>query len=116
VHGLIHCSGGGQSKIVKFGGRGRKNGNRYVKDSLFPVPPLFAAIQQATGMGWAEMYSVYNMGHRLEAIVPPHVVDHCLAAARDCRIEAQVVGRVESRDEPGNEVVVKSSHGAFQYR
>jgi phosphoribosylformylglycinamidine cyclo-ligase len=116
LHGLIHCSGGGQSKIVKFGGRGRKNGNRYVKDNCFPVPPLFAAIQKATGMGWAEMYSVYNMGHRLEAIVPPHVVDHCLAAARDCRIDAQVVGRVESRDEPGNEVVVKSPHGTFQYR
>jgi phosphoribosylformylglycinamidine cyclo-ligase len=116
LHGLIHCSGGGQSKIVKFGGLGRKNGNRYVKDNCFPVPPLFAEIQRATGMGWAEMYSVYNMGHRLEVIVPPAVVDLCLAAARDCRIEAQVVGRVESRDEPGNEVVVKSPHGTFQYR
>ena len=116
LHGLIHCSGGGQSKIVKFGGLGRKNGNRYVKDNCFPVPPLFTAIQKATGMGWAEMYSVYNMGHRLEAIVPPHAVDACLAAARDCRIEAQVVGRVESRDEPGNEVVVKSPFGIFQYR
>jgi phosphoribosylformylglycinamidine cyclo-ligase len=116
LHGLIHCSGGGQSKIVKFGGLGRKNGNRYVKDNCFPVPPLFAAIQKATGMGWAEMYSVYNMGHRLEAVVPPHAVDQCLAAARDCHIDAQVVGRVESRDEPGNEVVVKSPHGTFQYR
>jgi phosphoribosylformylglycinamidine cyclo-ligase len=116
LHGLIHCSGGGQSKIVKFGGLGRKNGNRYVKDNCFPVPPLFTAIQKATGMGWAEMYSVYNMGHRLEAIVPSHAVDMCLAAARDCRIEAQVVGRVESRDVPGNEVVVKSPFGNFQYR
>ena len=116
LHGLIHCSGGGQSKIVKFGGLGRKNGNRYVKDNCFPVPPLFSAIQKATGLGWAEMYSVYNMGHRLEAIVPPHAVDSCLAAARDCRIEAQVVGRVESRDDLGNEVVVKSPFGIFQYR
>ena len=116
IHGLIHCSGGGQSKIVKFGGLGRKNGNRYIKDNCFPVPPLFAAIQQATGMGWAEMYSVYNMGHRLEAIVPSHAVDACLSAAREFRIDAQVVGRVESRDEPGNEVVVKSPHGTFQYR
>jgi phosphoribosylformylglycinamidine cyclo-ligase len=116
VHGLIHCSGGGQSKIVKFGGGKRRNGNRYVKDNLFPVPPLFAAIQEASGLSWAEMHSVYNMGHRLEAIVPPHAVDGCLKAARECRIEAQVVGRVESRDEPGNEVVIRTKMGEFKYR
>jgi phosphoribosylformylglycinamidine cyclo-ligase len=116
LHGLIHCSGGGQSKIVKFGGRGRKNGNRYVKDTLFNPPPLFEALKEATGQTWAEMYSVYNMGHRLEAIVPPNRVDLCLAAARDARIDAQVVGRVESRDMPGNEVVIRTRHGEFKYR
>ncbi len=115
LHGLIHCSGGGQSKIVKFGGRGRRNGLRFVKDALFAVPPLFAALQEATSMSWAEMHSVYNMGHRLEAVVPPNVVDHCLAAARDCHIDAQVVGRIESRDVPGNEVVIKTRHGEFKY-
>jgi phosphoribosylformylglycinamidine cyclo-ligase len=115
MHGLIHCSGGGQSKIVKFGGRGRKNGLRFVKDALFAIPPLFEALQLALGLPWAEMYSVYNMGHRLEAVVPPNAVDLCLAAARDCHIDAQVVGRIETRDVPGNEVVVKTRHGEFKY-
>jgi phosphoribosylformylglycinamidine cyclo-ligase len=115
LHGLIHCSGGGQSKIVKFGGRGRRNGLRFVKDALFAIPPLFEALQQATGMAWPEMYAVYNMGHRLEAVVPLNLVDLCLSAARDCHIDAQVVGRIESRDVPGNEVVVKTRHGEFKY-
>jgi phosphoribosylformylglycinamidine cyclo-ligase len=115
LHGLIHCSGGGQSKIVRFGGRGRKNGLRFVKDALFAIPPLFEALRQALGLTWAEMYSVYNMGHRLEVVVPANAVDLCLAASRDCQIEAQVVGRIESRDVPGNEVVVKTRHGEFKY-
>jgi phosphoribosylformylglycinamidine cyclo-ligase len=115
VHGLIHCSGGGQAKIVKFGGRGRRHGNRYVKDNLFPVPPLFAALKEASTLNWAEMYAVYNMGHRLEAVVPSDQVDKCLAVAREARIDAQVVGRVEGHDEPGNVVVVKTKHGEFRY-
>jgi phosphoribosylformylglycinamidine cyclo-ligase len=115
VHGLIHCSGGGQAKILKFGARGRQAGNRYVKDALFPVPPLFAAIQADAGLTWAEMHTVYNMGHRLEAIVPPARVDACLAVARDCGIDAKVVGRVEDRGAPGNEVVVRTAHGEFRY-
>ncbi len=121
LHGLIHCSGGGQSKIVKFGGldasgKSRATGLRYVKDALFPVPPLFALLKEATGQSWAEMHSVYNMGHRLEAVLPERHVAACLAVARDCRIDAQVVGRVEDRDAPGNEVVVRTGHGEFTYR
>lgn len=122
LHGLIHCSGGGQSKIVKFGGLvgadgGRRaTGLRYVKDALFPVPPLFAALKEATGQSWAEMHAVYNMGHRLEAAVPERRVADCLAVARACAIEAKVVGRVEDRDQPGNEVVVRTGHGEFTYR
>lgn len=116
LHGLVHCSGGGQSKIVKFGRPGAAKGLRFVKDRLFPVPPLFAMLKDATGQSWAEMHSVYNMGHRLEAIVPERHVAACLAAAKDCRIEAQVVGRVEERDQAGNEVVVRTAHGEFTYR
>ncbi|MBA3685363.1 MAG: phosphoribosylformylglycinamidine cyclo-ligase, partial [Planctomycetes bacterium] len=116
LHGLIHCSGGGQSKIVKFGGLGRATGLRYVKDALFPVPPLFAMLKEATGQSWAEMHSVYNMGHRLEAVLPERQVATCLAVARDCRIDAQVVGRVEDRGQPGNEVLVRTAHGEFAYR
>ncbi|MBA2479862.1 MAG: phosphoribosylformylglycinamidine cyclo-ligase [Planctomycetes bacterium] len=115
LHGLIHCSGGGQSKIVKFGALGRATGNRYVKDGLFPIPPLFQAIQSASQQGWAGMYAVYNMGHRLEAVVPPSRADACLAVAASCRIDARIVGRVEDRGLPGNEVVVRTSHGEFRY-
>lgn len=112
LHGLIHCSGGGQSKIVKFG----QPGNRYIKDNLFPVPPLFAAIQAGSQQGWAEMYSVYNMGHRLEAVVPEARAEACLATARTCGIEARVVGHVEAGEGPEREVVVRSPHGEFTYR
>lgn len=116
VHGLIHCTGGGQSKIVKFGALGKTKGNRYVKDNLFPIPPLFQTLKDATGQSWAEMYSIYNMGHRLEAIVPKNRADACIDVAKSCGIEARVVGRVEERAEPGNEVVVRTAHGEFTYR
>lgn len=116
LHGLIHCSGGGQSKIVRFGSGHRGKGNRYVKDNLFPVPPLFAAIQAATRQAWSGMYAVYNMGHRLEAIVPQSAVRVCLEAAAASHIDAQVVGRVEAADGAANEVVVKSPFGEFVYR
>ena len=115
IHGLIHCTGGGQTKIGKFGAYGRAHGNRYVKDALFPVPPLFAALKEHTGQGWQEMYAVYNMGHRLEAVLPEAHVETCLAVAKGCGIDAKVVGRVEDRGAPGNEVVVKSAQGTFTY-
>ena len=111
LHGLIHNSGGGQSKIVKFG----QAGNRYLKDALFPTPPLFAMLKDATGQSWAEMYSVYNMGHRLEAIVPAARVSACLAVADACGLAAQVVGRVESTGSDRREVVVRAGHGEFTY-
>lgn len=112
LHGLIHCSGGGQSKIVKFG----RPGNRYVKDTPFPVPPLFAALKEGTRQTWAEMYAVYNMGWRLEAVVPEHRVAACLTAARSARIEARVVGRVESTGDQRREVVVATPDGPAVYR
>ncbi len=112
ITGLIHCSGGGQSKIVKFG----HPGNRYVKDHLFPVPPLFAALKEHTGQGWAEMHAVYNLGHRLEAALPESRVALALAVAKDCRIDAQVIGRVESTGTDQREVLVKTAHGEFTYR
>jgi phosphoribosylformylglycinamidine cyclo-ligase len=116
LHGLIHCSGGGQSKIVRFGRGHHGHGNRYVKNNLFPVPPLFTAIQAATRQSWSGMYAVYNMGHRLEAVVPRDAVAACLDAAKACRIDAQEVGHVEAAEGPGNEVVVKSPFGEFVYR
>lgn len=111
IHGLIHCSGGGQSKIVKFGAAG----NRYVKDTPFPVPPLFAAIKDATGMSWAEMYGTYNMGWRLETAVPSSRADACIAIARDCGIEARIVGRIDA-GAAAREVVVSTPDGPATYR
>jgi phosphoribosylformylglycinamidine cyclo-ligase len=112
LHGLIHCSGGGQSKIVKFG----KLGNRYVKDTPLPVPPLFAALKEATGQSWAECYSVYNMGWRLEAILPAKHAPAAIAVAAKCGIKAQLVGRVESTGDQTREVVVTTPDGDVTYR
>ena len=115
LHGLIHCSGGGQSKIVKFGRPGAARGLRFIKDDLFPVPPLFAMLQADTGRAWAEMYSVYNMGHRLEAILPPKHAAAAIAIAAACGIDARIVGRVDERDQPGNDVLIRTPHGEFRY-
>lgn len=112
LHGLIHCSGGGQAKIVKFG----MPGNRYVKDTPFPVPPLFAAIQAGTKLSWAEMYGVYNMGWRLEAAVPAKQAVICIDVAKACGITAQIVGRIESTGTKEREVVVKTPGGDATYR
>jgi phosphoribosylformylglycinamidine cyclo-ligase len=111
VHGLIHCSGGGQSKIVKFG----VPGCRFIKDTPFPVPPLFAAIKAATGMSWAEMYGTYNMGWRLEAAVSTAVAYKCMAIARHCGIEARIIGRIEKGSE-GREVRISTADGVATYR
>jgi phosphoribosylformylglycinamidine cyclo-ligase len=116
LHGLIHCSGGGQSKIVRFGRPGAADGLRFVKDAPFPVPPLFRALKERTHHTWAELYSVYNCGWRLEAVVPPRRVQACLDAAQAARIEARVVGRVEAKAGPGNEVVVTTPDGPVTYR
>lgn len=112
VHGLIHCSGGGQSKIVKFG----QKGNRYVKDTPLPVPPLFRALKEATGQSWAECYSVYNMGARLEAVLPKEYAQAAIDVGARCGIHAQVVGRVESTGSEAREVVVTTPEGEVTYR
>jgi len=112
LHGLIHCSGGGQSKIVKFG----RPGNRYVKDTPFAVPPFFAALKEGTGQRWNEMYSVYNMGWRLEAVVPASAVAACLAAGTAAGIHAQVVGRVEQNSDATRSVLVSTPDGVAEYR
>lgn len=111
IHGLIHCSGGGQTKIMNFG----KSANAYVKDNLFPVPPLFKFIQAQSGTPWREMYRVFNMGHRLEIVVPKKWKNACLKAAQKCGIEARVVGKVQQREEEGYKLTIKTPHGTFTY-
>lgn len=112
IHGLIHCSGGGQGKIRRFG----QAGNRYIKDNPFPVPPLFAAIQEASGVRWGEMYRTFNMGWRLEAAVPPARAEACIRIAAALGIEARVVGHIEGGGPPGREVVVHTPDGPAVFR
>jgi phosphoribosylformylglycinamidine cyclo-ligase len=107
VHGMIHCSGGGQTKILHFAGD-----YSIVKDNLFPVPPLFQIIQEASQTPWNDMYKVFNMGHRLELYVPADVAAEVIAISQSFNIDAQVVGRVE----PGaKQLTISSDLGSFRY-
>ncbi|MFA7156019.1 MAG: AIR synthase related protein [Proteiniphilum sp.] len=91
IHGMVHCSGGAQTKILHFLGEQL----RVVKDNLFPVPPLFELIQQHSGTAWSEMYKVFNMGHRMEIYLPEAYAQQVIDISRAFHIDAQVVGRVE---------------------
>lgn len=109
IHGMIHCSGGAQTKIMNFVG----DHIRVVKDNMFPVPPLFKTIQQQSGTDYSEMYKVFNMGHRLEVILPPALADKVIAISKSFNIEAQIVGRVESAEK--KELIIQSEFGEFKY-
>lgn len=109
VHSLIHCTGGGQTKIKRFG-----RNVRFEKEELFPTPPLFSLIQQCGAIPWAEMYAVFNMGHRLEACVDPAVANEIIAISEQFGIAAKVIGRVTFKD-GDNEVLIASPHGRFVY-
>jgi len=96
VRGLVHCSGGGQTKCLRFG-----KGVHVIKDNLFATPPVFTAIQQASGTSDAEMHQVYNMGHRMEIFCAPGDAGVLINRIRDFGIGAQVVGRTEASEQPG---------------
>ena len=108
IHGMVHCSGGAQTKVLHF-----VEGLRIIKDNLFPTPPLFAAIRRMSNTDWQEMYKVFNMGHRMELYVTQARSQEIIAISTSFGIEAQVVGRVESA--PAKEVVLTSEHGSFMY-
>ncbi|MBK9289761.1 MAG: phosphoribosylformylglycinamidine cyclo-ligase [Flavobacteriales bacterium] len=108
IHGMVHCSGGAQTKILHF-----VEGLRIIKDDLLPVPPLFAAIQRMSGTDWKEMYKVFNMGHRLEFYVPQARAAEIIAMSNAFGIDAKVIGRVEAA--PVKEVVLTSPYGTFTY-
>ena len=110
IHGMVHCSGGAQSKIGHF----LVDGLRVVKDNMLPVPPLFRMIQECSGTAWKEMYKVFNCGHRLEFYVPADQAQAIIDVSAKFGIHAQVVGRVEAK-EGKPEVIVKSEHGEFTY-
>ncbi len=108
VHGMIHCSGGAQTKILHF----IKN-LRVVKDNMFPIPPLFKTIQEQSGTDWQEMYKVFNMGHRMEVYVKPEDAQKVIDITKSFGIDAQIVGRVEASDKA--EVDITSPYGQFHY-
>lgn len=108
INGMIHCTGGGQTKVIKFA-----PGLRIVKDNLFPVPPLFAMIQEESGTPWREMYQVFNMGHRLEVYLPAAYAQRAIELAENFGIEARIAGYVEVSEK--TEVCLKTSSGEYNY-
>nr|WP_253906544.1 AIR synthase-related protein [Chitinophaga sp. SYP-B3965] len=108
VNGMVHCSGGAQTKVLHF-----INNLHVIKDNLFPIPPLFSLIQEQSGTSWKEMYQVFNMGHRMELYVPEEIAEDIIRISQTYNIDAQIVGRVE--DSPAKKVTVKSSQGTFEY-
>ena len=108
IHGMVHCSGGAQTKILHF-----VNDVRVIKDNLFPVPPLFKTIQEQSGTDWTEMYKVFNMGHRLEVYLSPEDAETVIDISKSFRIDAQIVGRVEESNK--KELIIRSEFGEFRY-
>lgn len=108
VHGMVHCTGGAQTKIMHF-----VNGKHVVKDNLFPIPPLFDLIQKESGTDWAEMYKVFNMGHRLEVYTSPLHAQEVIDIARAFNIDARIIGHVENAE--ANHLTIKSPYGVFEY-
>lgn len=108
VHGMVHCSGGAQTKVLHF-----IDNVHVVKDNLFPVPPLFKLIQEESGTSWQEMYKVFNMGHRMELYVPQAIAQDIIAISKSFNIDAQVIGHVEASDK--KQVTVRSAFGEFVY-
>ena len=108
IHGMVHCSGGAQTKILHF-----VDQVRVVKNNLFPVPPLFRIIQEQSGTDWVEMYKVFNMGHRLEIYLAPERADEVIAVSKSFGVDAQVIGCVEPGEK--KELIIRSEFGEFTY-
>ena len=108
IHGMVHCTGGAQTKVLHFVG----DNCRVVKDNMFPVPPLFKAIQQQSGTDWQEMYKVFNMGHRLEVYLSPDHAKQVIDISKSFNIDAQIIGRIE---EGPRSLTIKSEYGEFNY-
>lgn len=110
IHGMIHCSGGAQTKILHF----LQPGLRVIKDNLFPIPPLFELIQQQSGTQWDEMYKVFNMGHRMELYVPDEIAQNIIDISKFYNVDAQIIGRVEKSNK--RELQIFSPYGKFIYQ
>ena len=108
IHGMVHCSGGAQTKILHF-----VEGLHIIKDNLLPIPPLFQLIQKESQTSGHEMYQVFNMGHRLEFYVPEQLAAELIAISESFNVPAQIIGRVESAAQ--KKVTIQSELGTFAY-
>ena len=108
IHGMVHCSGGAQTKILHF-----VDNLHIIKDDLFPTPPLFDLIQKESGTDWKEMYKVFNMGHRMELYVPEEIAADLISISKSFDIDAKIVGRVEASED--KKLTIKSQYGEFKY-
>ena len=108
IHGMIHCSGGAQTKILHF-----VDNLHIIKDNLFDIPPLFKLIQEQSKTDWKEMYQVFNCGHRMELYVPQEIANDIIAISKSFNVDAQIVGRVETSDT--KKLTISSAFGEFVY-
>jgi len=108
IHGMVHCSGGAQTKVLHF-----VNDVHVIKDDLFPIPPLFKMIQEESQTPWQEMYKVFNMGHRMEIYVPEDLAAEIIEISQSFGVNAKIVGRVEQH--VGKQVTIHSEKGIFTY-
>ena len=108
IHGMVHCSGGAQTKILHF-----VEDLHIIKDNMFEVPPLFKLIQEQSNTDWKEMYQVFNCGHRMELYVKPDVADAIITISKSYNVDAQIVGRVETAD--SKKLTIQSAFGTFEY-
>jgi len=108
IHGMIHCSGGGQTKVCRY-----INNVHIIKDKLFELPVLFKLIQEQSETPWDEMYEVFNMGHRFEIYIPPSYADDIISISKEFNVDAKVIGYVEGADKKA--LTIKSEFGTFHY-
>ncbi|WP_420601620.1 AIR synthase related protein [Flagellimonas sp.] len=108
VHGMVHCSGGAQTKILHF-----VDNLHIVKNNMFPIPPLFKLIQEQSGTDWKEMYQVFNCGHRMELYVDEQIAEDIISISKSFNVDARIIGRVESYD--SKKLTIQSEFGEFEY-
>ena len=108
IHGMVHCSGGAQTKVLHF-----VDNVHVIKDNLFPVPPLFQLIQEQSNTDWKEMYQVFNCGHRMELYVPTTIANDIIEISKSFGVEAQIVGRAEKSE--SKRLTIQSKYGVFEY-
>jgi phosphoribosylformylglycinamidine cyclo-ligase len=108
IHGMVHCSGGAQTKILHF-----VNNLHIIKDNMFDVPPLFKLIQEQSVTDWKEMYQVFNCGHRMEIYVSPEIADEIISISKSYNVDAKIIGRVEASDT--KKLTIESEYGVFNY-